>query len=112
VGRTRASGIWSALVGALVFLVALIVFIAENGRRSDISFVGLHAHLPLGLALLIAAVAGGVIVGLAGSVRIVQLRRTAGRHRRSDQVIASADVPPPGLGQGPDPAEPASDDER
>ncbi len=88
--RTRAASVWTALGVAMAFLVVLIVFIAQNGRQTDITFVVLHAHVGVGFALLIAAVGGGVVVGLAGSVRIVQLRRTAGRHRRANNASEAA----------------------
>lgn len=79
--HTRASGLWAAVVVALVVLLALLVFILENGRHVDVRFFGAHGHLPLGVALLLAAVFGGLAVVLAGTARILQLRRRARRHR-------------------------------
>lgn len=102
VRRTRAASVWTALGVGAAFLIALIVFIAQNGRHVSVTFVALHARVPLGLALLIAAVGGAVVLGLAGTVRIVQLRRTAGRHRRDDQE-AAAILPAP---TGADPSDP------
>ena len=60
-------------------LVLLIVFILENGQRASVSFVGFHGHLPEGVALLLAAVIGGLFVVLAAVARILELRRRAGR---------------------------------
>jgi uncharacterized integral membrane protein len=82
VHRTRAGRVWLAIAPALVFLVLLIVFIAENGQHVKVSFFGASGHPPLAIALLIAAVAGAVVVLLAGSVRILQLRRATQRHLR------------------------------
>lgn len=71
---TVAAHVWVALGAAVVFLILLIVFIAENSRSVTISFLGAKGHLALGLALLIAAVAGALILLLIGSTRIIQLR--------------------------------------
>jgi uncharacterized integral membrane protein len=60
-------------VGLLVLLV-LLVFILENGQTARVTFFGVHGHLPQGVALLFAAVIGGLFVVLAGAARILQLR--------------------------------------
>src|SRR3954447_26699111 len=80
--RTRTGRVWVALVPALVLLILLIVFIAENGQRVQVKFFGASGHISLAVALLIAAVAGAVLVLLIGSVRILQLRVAAWRHQR------------------------------
>ena len=72
--RTRTGRVWAALIPALLFLILLIIFIAENGQRVQVKFFGATGHVSLALALLIAAVAGAVIVLLIGGARIVQLR--------------------------------------
>ena len=92
--RTRTGRIWLALIPALVFLVLLIVFIAENGQRVEVKFFGATGHISLALALLISAVAGAVLVLLVGSVRIAQLRLAAWRHGRSIHGSDSAVAPP------------------
>jgi uncharacterized integral membrane protein len=92
--RTRTGRLWAALVPALVFLVLLIVFIAENGQSVEVKFFGANGHISLALALLISAVAGAVLVLLIGSVRIVQLRVAAWRHQRQAGRPASAPVAP------------------
>jgi uncharacterized integral membrane protein len=61
----------------LLVLVILIVFILENGQRARVSFLGAHGHLPQGVALLLAAVIGGLFVVIAAVVRILELRRRA-----------------------------------
>ncbi len=51
-------------------------------RRSvTVSFLGANGDLALGLALLIAAVAGALILLLIGSTRIIQLRLAVRRQR-------------------------------
>lgn len=42
--------------------------------------VGAHTHLPLGVALLLAAVCGVLLVAIPGTGRILQLRVTARRN--------------------------------
>ena len=57
-----------------VVLLLLLIFTLQNGQRAKVSFFGWHATLPLGVALLLAAVFGVLLVALPGTARIVQLR--------------------------------------
>jgi lipopolysaccharide assembly protein A len=82
--RTRISGLWVALGFFAVVLLLLLIFILQNGTKVDISYMGAHGHLPLGVALLLSAVCGVLLVVLAGAARISQLRTVARRHRRAD----------------------------
>jgi uncharacterized integral membrane protein len=79
VRRTRFSGIWVAFTVAAVVLLILLVFIVENGQRVNIAFFGAHGHLPLGVALLLAAICGILLVAIPGYGRILQLRRALRR---------------------------------
>lgn len=79
---TIAGRVWIAIGIAALLLVLLIIFIAENSRRVTISFLGADGSLSLALAMLISAVAGVVITLLAGTARILQLRREVRRGRR------------------------------
>jgi uncharacterized integral membrane protein len=88
--RTWTGRVWTALIPAIVFLILLIVFIAENGQHVNVKFFGATGHISLALALLIAAVSGAVIVLLIGTVRILQLRLAAWRHQRGGGVPGSA----------------------
>jgi uncharacterized integral membrane protein len=94
VKRSRLGGAWVGLVLGAVVLILLLIFILENGHKVDISFFGAHAHLPLGVALLFAAALGVLMVVIPGTGRIIQLRRTARRHRKSDTKAAAAPAPP------------------
>jgi uncharacterized integral membrane protein len=82
--RTRISGLWVSVGFFAVVLLLLLIFILQNGTKVDISYMGAHGHLPLGVALLLSAVCGVLLVGLAGAARISQLRAVARRHRRAD----------------------------
>jgi lipopolysaccharide assembly protein A len=92
--HTRISGLWVAVVFFAVVLLFLLIFILQNGRTVGISYLGAHGHLPLGVALLLAAVCGVLLVILAGAARISQLRAVARKHRRADaQRVAAASAP-------------------
>jgi uncharacterized integral membrane protein len=79
---SRTSGFWAAVIGLGVVLVLLIVFIAQNTRTTTVSFLGWESEAPLAVALLIATAAGLFLATVAGSLRILQLRRRVRRHRR------------------------------
>jgi lipopolysaccharide assembly protein A len=88
--HTRISGLWVAVGFFAVILLLLLIFILQNGKTVDVSYMGAHGHLPLGVALLLAAVCGVLLVVLAGAARISQLRTVARRHRRADSQRAKA----------------------
>lgn len=83
---TRASAAWVAVGAALVLLILLIAFMLQNSTRVEVNFLGAVGTIPLGLALLIAAVAGGVVVAIAGMARITQLRINVRRSRRGTKA--------------------------
>ena len=74
---TRISASWTAVVTAVVLLTVLVIFIAENTQRSTVNFIGFHGHAPTAVALLIAAIAGALIVIIVGVARMIQLRKAA-----------------------------------
>lgn len=98
--RTRLSGVWAAVGCFTVILVLLLIFILQNSRTVEVSYFGAHGHLPLGVALLLAAVAGVFLIVLPGAARIIQLRRTARRHRHADNrhVTSAQSTTPAGPG--------------
>ena len=81
---TRAGMVWVSVATALVLLVLLIIFILHNQDYVQVRFLGLEGAVSLGMALFIAAVAGGVLVAIAGAARIIQLRTAA--HRRAQAI--------------------------
>jgi uncharacterized integral membrane protein len=91
-------GVWVTLVVAAFVLLLLLIFILQNGQRSEVSFLGAHGTLPMGVALLLAAVFGVLLVALPGTARIIQLRRLD-RHRGTDTA-------PAGLSPGAEPNDP------
>jgi uncharacterized integral membrane protein len=82
--RTRIGGLWVSVGFFAVVLLLLLIFILQNAKTVQVSYLGAHGHLPLGVALLLSAVCGVLLVVLAGAARISQLRTVARRHRRAD----------------------------
>jgi uncharacterized integral membrane protein len=87
--RTRAGGVWIASAAFAVVLLLLLIFILANGNKVEISYFGAHGHLPLGVALLLSAVLGVLLVVIPGTARIVQLRLVARRHLKLDSPLDS-----------------------
>jgi lipopolysaccharide assembly protein A len=81
---TRVGAMWVALCATAVVFVALIVFLLQNTRRTQVSFLWMEGSAPLAITLLIAAVGAALITALLGTVRIAQLRRVA-RQRPADR---------------------------
>jgi len=79
---TRARAVWAATGVALLLLILLIVFMLQNSTKVDVHFLGMSGSIPLGMAVLIAAVGGGVVVAIAGIARVTELRMGARRSRR------------------------------
>ncbi len=92
--RTRIGSIWIALALFALVLVLLLIFVLENGQQVNVGYFGLHGHLPLGAALLLAAALGILLVVIPGTGRIMQLRIVARRHRRIDAARAVPGSPP------------------
>ena len=88
--RTRTSGVWVAVGFFAIVLLLLLIFILQNGAEVNVSYLGAHGRMPLGVAMLLSAVCGVLLVVLAGAARISQLRATARRHRRADARRAKA----------------------
>jgi uncharacterized integral membrane protein len=105
--RTRISGMWFAIGFFALILLFLLIFILQNNHSVEISYLGAHGHLPLGVALLLAAVCGVLLTVLAGTARILQLRTVARRHRRVDARRATAAAAAPAAASVPSvPADP------
>ena len=82
---TRTSMVWTMVGIGVVLLVAILVFILQNGQRVRVRFLMVDGTLQLGVALMFAALLGALLVLVAGAARVLQLRVVARRHRRTDQ---------------------------
>jgi uncharacterized integral membrane protein len=85
IDRTRTGALWVAAIAAAVVVLLLLIFILQNTQQVEVALFGANPNLPLGVALLLAAVLGALTVALIGTARIVQLRLVAKRHRDSDR---------------------------
>jgi uncharacterized integral membrane protein len=79
---TRISGLRTGLIVGFAILIVVMIFIIQNTHAVNISFLGAHLHLSLAVALLLAAIAGALLMAAAGTARITQLRRIMRRDRR------------------------------
>jgi len=77
---TKVSGLWVGLIGTALFLILLVIFIAQNSGKVSLHFFGWHGQFSLALTILISAVIGLLLVAIPGTVRIVQLRRALRRN--------------------------------
>lgn len=75
VPRTRTGAAWFGICAAALAFVALIIFMLQNTRSVEVTFLWMHGSLPLALALLIAGIGVGVVAMVVGTARITQLRR-------------------------------------
>jgi len=74
---TRAAALWSSLILGFLILIVLLIFIAQNTAPTPFTFLSWHWNLQLGVAILLAAVCGGLITALVSAARMFQLRRVA-----------------------------------
>lgn len=72
--RSGLSGAtWVALIAGAIVLILLLVFILQNNVPATFNYFNLTFTLPLGVAMLFAAIGGMLIMGLFGSIRLFQL---------------------------------------
>jgi uncharacterized integral membrane protein len=67
---------------SVLALILLVILLIQNADAVKISFLGAHVRLSLAVALLIAAIAGALLMAAAGTARITQLRMVIRRDRR------------------------------
>ena len=106
VPRTRTGSAWVAAIVAALILILLLVFILQNSQRVKVSFLGTDGSLPLGVALLLAAASGLLLVAVPGTARILQLRRAANRALAQPlpepvTMVKAPAVPQPSTGDRP-----------
>lgn len=58
----------------VIFLIAATVFVMENRALVPVQFLGWTYSVSLGVAILVAAVAGAVVIYFSGLVKQAQLR--------------------------------------
>ena len=75
-----AAALVSVVIGMAVALL-MLVFVVQNGQRVTFELLWVEFTLAAGVALLVSAIAGGLIVAMLGLGRVLQLRLAARRHR-------------------------------
>ncbi len=80
---TKAAAMWGALATGFLILIVLLIFIAQNTESTEFAFLGWRWSQPLGVAIMFAAVAGGLLTFVVGAVRIFQLRRAAKKNLKA-----------------------------
>jgi uncharacterized integral membrane protein len=74
VPRARAGVAWLGICTTAVIVVVLVVFVVQNTRSVEITFLWMHGRVPLAVLLLVATV---------GTARIAQRRRPSRTHRNT-----------------------------
>jgi len=83
---SRIGAARTAMIAGALVLIVVLIFIIENAHAVTITFFGAHLRVSLAVALLLAAIAGALIMAAAGTARITQLRMTMRRNRRAPQA--------------------------
>ena len=80
---TRAAALWSLLIFGFLILILLLVFIMQNTDPTTVNFFAWQASLPVGVAVLLSAVGGGLLTVAVGTARMIQLRRAAKKNLKA-----------------------------
>lgn len=73
--HTRTKAMYVGWIVGVVALIVLLVFIIANLTSVEINFLFAKVELPVGIAILIAAIIGALITAALGGARILQLNR-------------------------------------
>ena len=86
-GHTRTASALASVVIGMAAALLMLVFVVQNGQRVTFELLWIDFTLAAGVALLVSAIAGGLIVATLGIGRVVQLRLAARRHRSSEHLF-------------------------
>lgn len=84
---TRTGTLFGGAVAGLVLTMFMLVFVLQNDERRRLEFLWFDFELPIGAAMLLAAVAGALIASSLALGRVVQLRLAARRHRQAEHGV-------------------------
>ncbi len=76
---SQISRLWVGVTALVVMLLLLVIFVAQNTQRVEVSFLGWNGHPPLSVAILAAVVVGLALAVIAGTLRLLELRRRVRR---------------------------------
>ncbi len=80
-------GTWIALILGALILIMLLIFILQNNVPADFAYLGWTFQLPLGVAMLFAAIAGVLVMALFGSVRLIKQGHRVRRLEKERETI-------------------------
>ncbi|QHN30621.1 DUF1049 domain-containing protein [Gordonia amarae] len=75
VRHTRTSAAWAGMIIGSILAILLLVFIVQNLSSQKIWLLFWEVNLPVGVSLLIAAIAGALVTALICGLRMFQLNR-------------------------------------
>lgn len=78
---------WIALILGALILIMLLIFILQNNVPADFAYLGWTFQLPLGIAMLFAAIAGVLVMALFGSVRLYKLGHRVRKLEKDRETI-------------------------
>ena len=90
VKRGVSGTVWAALILGVIVLILLLVFIIQNNVATSFDYMGWTFSLPLGVAMLLSAIAGALIMALAGSVRMFSLGHRVRKLERERERIRTS----------------------
>ena len=73
--RTLAGSTWVSMIIGALLLILLLVFIMQNQHSVDLTLFAWEFTVPAGVGVLLATIAGALIMALVGGVRMLELRR-------------------------------------
>lgn len=88
--RGVSGTVWAALILGVIILILLLVFIIQNNVSTGFHYMAWDFSLPLGVAILLAAIAGALVMALAGSVRMFTLGHRLRRLEKERSRIKDA----------------------
>ncbi len=80
--HSLSARMWTGIIVGALVLIVLLVFVIQNPDSTDFQIFAWHFTMPLGVAILLAAIAGALITAVVGAWRMFQLRRAAKRAHR------------------------------
>lgn len=84
-GGGKTATTWIALILGAIVLVLLLIFVIQNNQTAGFEYFSARFDLPLGVAMLLAAIAGALVMALVGSVRMIQMGWTIRKLRKQQE---------------------------
>ena len=84
VRHTCTSAAWAGMIIGSALGILLLIFILQNLSSQQIWLLFWQVNLPVGISLLIAAIAGALVTALIGGLRMFQLNRALTKASKAD----------------------------